>query len=88
MLERENLKKVQTSQDSLWKFVIWTLAIFFMMASPLLAQSSQRVKAKFVTGDVKFQKRSQGDWKKVKVGAKISHRDRIRTFAGARHILT
>lgn len=64
---------------------LFVALMLFLSPTFALAQSqaSQKVKAKFVSGDVKYQKRSAGAWKKVKVGAKISDKDRVRTFAGA-----
>lgn len=67
------------------KIMPWfsVLILTLLLSQYSLAQTSQKATAKNVVGDVQMQKGSKGSWKPVKVGAKIRHRDRIRTFADA-----
>lgn len=69
-------------QKSILRLIAVLFAVSALM-SPVWAQASQKAIAKFVSGEVKFQKRSQGEWKPLKVGAKVRHQDRIRTFAAS-----
>lgn len=63
---------------------IGLIGLLILFLSPTWAQQSQKVTAKYVSGEVKYQKKSKGDWKPVRVGAKIRHKDRIRTFAASK----
>ncbi len=49
-------------------------------ATAQAAIKKQKAIVKFVTGEVLYQKKSKGKWKKVKVGSKISEKDMVRTF--------
>ncbi len=44
------------------------------------ATKKQKAIAKFVTGEVLYQKKGKGSWKKVKVGSKVRESDMVRTF--------
>lgn len=67
------------------KIIPWfsALVLTLLLSQYSFAQTSQKATAKNVVGDVQMQKGARGSWKPVKVGAKIRHQDRIRTFADA-----
>ena len=59
------------------------LALVFASAASAAPKERTAV-ADAVLGQVEISKPPANKWKKVKTGAKITHKDRIRTFAGAR----
>lgn len=61
------------------------LACLLLGASTLLfaAPQEQTAVAEVVIGRVEMSKASSNKWRTVKTGAKIRHRDQLRTFAGA-----
>jgi hypothetical protein len=59
--------------------IISTSLILGFLGSNLFAKETDS-KAVFVTGEVSFQKKGMGDWKPLKVGAKIRENDNVRTL--------
>ena len=66
------------------KIALLALLAFVFASAASAAPKERTAVADAVLGQVEISKPPANKWKKVKTGAKITHKDRIRTFAGAR----